>query len=166
LLQEQLKLTHIKEGEQEIKRICAEYVDVLKFPGDKLTTTSVVKHYIPTPTIPTKRAITLLNYRIPEHHQKEVDMQIQQMLEDEIIQPSQSAWNFRILIVPKKLDASGKSKWRICKDFRKLNDITMDDSFPLPNIQDILDKLGRAKYFFSVDCASGYYQVPLAEEDS
>jgi len=67
------------------------------------------------------------------------------MLEDEIIQPSQSAWNIPILIVPKKLDASGKHKWRICVDFRKMNDITVGDSFPLPNIQDILDKLGRAR---------------------
>jgi hypothetical protein len=85
LLQEQLRLAHVKEGEQEIRQICAEYVDVFKLPGDKLTATSAVKHYIPTPTIPTIRAITLRNYRIPEHHQKEVKMQIQQMLEDEII---------------------------------------------------------------------------------
>ena len=165
MLEEQLRLAHIKEGQQKIKQICAEYVDVFKLHGDKLTATSAVKHYMPTPTVPTNRAITLRNHRISEHHQKEVDMQIDQMLEGEIIQPSQSDWNFPILIVPKKLDASGKRKWRICVDFRKLNDITVGDSFPLPNIQDILDKLGRARYFSSVDCASGYYQVPLAEED-
>jgi len=140
-------------------------VDVFKLPGDKLTATSAVKHYIPTHTIPTNRAITLRNYRIPEHHQKEVGVQIQQMLEDEIIQSSQSAWNFPILIVPKKLDASGKRKWRISVGFRELNDINVGDSFQLHNIQDILDKLGRDRYFSSVDCASGYYQVPLAEED-
>jgi len=57
----------------------------------------------------------------------------------------------------KKLDSSGKRKWRICVDFHKLNDITVGDSF--------LDKLGRARYFSALDCASGYWQVPLAEED-
>ena len=165
ILQAQLRLAHVKQGEQEIRQICAEYVDVFKLPGDKLTATSAIKHYIPTPTVPTNRSITLRNYRIPEQHQKEVDAQIQQMLEDRIIQPSQSPWNFPILIVPKKLDASGKRKWRICVDFRKLNDVTVGDSFPLPNIQDILDKLGRARYFSALDCASGYWQVPLAEED-
>jgi hypothetical protein len=70
LLQEQLRLAHVKEGEQEIRHICAEYVDVFKLPGDKLTATSAVKHYIATPTIPTNRAITFRNYRIPEHHKK------------------------------------------------------------------------------------------------
>jgi hypothetical protein len=139
-----LCLAHVKEGEQEIRQICAEYVDVFKLPGDKLTATSAIKRHIPTPTIPASRSITLRNYRIPEHHQKEVDAQIQQMLEDKIIQPSHSPWNFLILVVPKKLDASGKRKWRICVDFKKLNDVTVGDSFSLPNIQDILDKLGRA----------------------
>ena len=70
------------------------------------------------------------------------------MIEDDIIQLSQSPWNFPILIAPKKLDSSVKRKWRIFMDFSRLNDITVGDSFPLPNIQDILDKLGRAQYFF------------------
>ena len=87
------------------------------------------------------------------------------MLTDEIIQPSQSPWNFPVSVVPKKMDASGKRKWRICVDFRKLNDVTIGDNYPLPNVQDILDKFGRARYFSALDCASGYWQVPLAEED-
>jgi hypothetical protein len=125
-------------------------MDAFKLPGDKLTATSAIKHYIPTPTIPANGSITLRNYKIPEHHQIEVETQIQKMLKDEIIQPSQSPWNFPILVVPKNMDASRKRKWRICVDFRKLNEITVGDSFPLPNIQDILDKLGRARYFFCV----------------
>jgi hypothetical protein len=87
------------------------------------------------------------------------------MLEDKIIQPSQSPWNFPFLIVPKKMDASGRRKYRICVDFRKLNDVTVGDSYPLPNIQDSLDKLVSARYFSALDCGSGYWQVPLADED-
>ena len=165
LLQTQLRLAHVKEGEEEIRQICNEYMDVFKLPGDKLTSTSAIQHHIPTPLIPANRALTLRNYRLPGHYQNEVETQIQKMLEDKIIRPSQSPWNFPILVVPKKIDASGKRKWRICVDFRRLNDITVGDSFPLPNVQEILDKLGRAQYFSALDCASGYWQVPLAEED-
>jgi hypothetical protein len=88
------------------------------------------------------------------------------MLEDDIIQARQSPWNFPILVVPKKMDASGKRKWRICVDFRRPNVITVGDSCPLPNIRDILDKLWRPRYFSALDCASGYWQVPVAEEDT
>ena len=93
VLQMQLRLAHVKEGGHEIRQICANYMDVFKLPGNKLSSTSAIKHYIPTPTVPVNRAITLRNYRIPEHYQKEVDTQIQKMLRDEIIQPCQSPWN-------------------------------------------------------------------------
>ena len=67
-------------------------------------------------------------------------------------------------MVPEKLDASGKCKWRICLKLRRLSDITLGDNFPLPNIQDIMDKLGRAKYFCAQNYERGYWQVPLAED--
>ncbi|KAK9693526.1 hypothetical protein QE152_g34132 [Popillia japonica] len=50
-------------------------------------------------------------------------------------------------------------------DYRKLNEKTIDDKFPIPNINDILDKLGRANYFTTLDLASGYHQVEVEELD-
>jgi hypothetical protein len=61
VLQEQLRLAHVKEGKQEIRQICAENMDVFKLPGDKSTATSAIKHCIPTPTIPVNISITLQN---------------------------------------------------------------------------------------------------------
>jgi hypothetical protein len=69
-----------------------------------------------------------------------------------------------MLVVPKKLDSSGK-KWRVVLDFRKLNDVTVGDSFPIPVISDILDSLGKSKYFSTVDCASGFWQIPVRIEN-
>jgi len=66
-------------------------------------------------------------------------------------------------IIPKKMDASGKQKLRIVMDFRKLNNLTIGD-FSLPNITDILDQLGNAKYFSTLDLASGYHQIPMHDE--
>jgi hypothetical protein len=68
------------------------------------------------------------------------------MIKDEVTVPSKSEWNFPLIVVPKTLDASGKGKWRICIDFRKLNEVTIGDSYPLPNIRDILDKFYPTKW--------------------
>ncbi|KMQ86824.1 enzymatic polyprotein endonuclease reverse [Lasius niger] len=87
------------------------------------------------------------------------------MLEDVIIRTSASQWNAPLLVVPKKPDASGKPKLRVVIDFRRLNNLTISDSFPLPNITDILNQLGNAKYFTTLDLASGYHQIPMAEQD-
>jgi hypothetical protein len=117
------------------------------------------------PSIPEGCCVTLKNYRFAEAHKDEIDKQVVQMLDQGIIRPCQSEWNFPLLVVPKKTGASGEKKWRICIDFRRLNDVTIGDSYPLPNIQDILDKTGRARYFSALHCASGYLQVPLKPED-
>lgn len=87
------------------------------------------------------------------------------MLDQHIIHPSRSQWNAPLLVVPKKMDASGKPKSRVVICFRKLNDLTIGDSFPLPNITDILYQLGNGKYFSTLDLASGYHQIPMAEHD-
>jgi hypothetical protein len=165
LLKEKLRLSHINEGADEIRSICEEYIDVFKLPWDSLTATSAAEHTIPIPTIPKRRAITLKNYGLPEAQQQEIQRQVTQMLEEDAITLSKSGWNCPLIVAPKKLDASGKRKWRICVDFKKLNEIIIGDSYPLPNIQDMLDKHGRARYFTTLDCASGYLQVPIAKED-
>lgn len=67
-------------------------------------------------------------------------------------------------LVPKKIDASGQPKWRMVVDFRKLNDKTVKDKYPMPAINDVLDKIGRAKYFSALDLASGYYQIEMAKQ--
>jgi hypothetical protein len=56
-------------------------------------------------------------------------------------------------------------KWRIVVDFRKLNEFTVGERFPLPVISEILDTLGKSKYFSIIDCASGFLEVPVRPED-
>ena len=53
---------------------------------------------------------------------------------------------------------------RFCVDFRRLNAMTKKDVYPLPRVDDILDTLGDAKYFTTLDLASGYWQVPLDDQ--
>jgi len=87
------------------------------------------------------------------------------MLRDKIIRHSNSPWNSPIILVKKKEDASKKEKWWLVVDFRSLNEVTVGDSCPLPLIMDILGALGKARYYTTVDLASGFHQVLLREED-
>ena len=89
----------------------------------------------------------------PEVHTEEVQRQTNQLLHDGITKPSTGPWNSPILVIPRKADVSGKKKCRTVVDFRKLN-TTVSDSFPLPVISEILDELGKSKYFSNIDCAN------------
>jgi hypothetical protein len=148
-----------------IINICEHYNDIFKLPGDNLTTTTASEHAIPTPGIDPCRGIASRNYQIPEALKDELQGIIDQMLRDKIIRHSNSPWNSPVILVRKKEDASKKEKWRLVIDFRRLNEVTVGDSYPLPLISDILGALGKARYYTTVDLASGFHQVPLREED-
>lgn len=143
---------------------CSQFSDIFYLEGDKLSHTNTVKHNIQTDSA--KGPINIRPYRLPFKHREVIKNQTDQMLKDDIISPSCSPWNSPLLVVPKKTDPSGEPKYRVCVDFRKINDITIGtDAFPLPNITDILDQLGKANYFTTLDLANGFHQVPMDEKD-
>ena len=81
-------------------------------------------------------------YRTPIVQRERIAQLIKQMEEQGIVKPSCSPWASPVVLVPKK-DGST----RFCVDYRRLNTVTRKDVYPLPHIDDILDTLGRAKYF-------------------
>jgi len=70
-----------------------------------------------------------------------------------------------LLVVPKKLNASGEKRWRLVIDYRKLNEKTVGDAYPLPDVTEILDQLRQSKYFSCIDMVMGYHKIEMAEED-
>ena len=94
--------------------------------------------------------------RTPFAVRQEVARQLKEMQETGVIQPSTSPWASPIVLVRKK-DGS----LRFCIDYRHLNSVTKVDTYPLPRIDDLLDQLGKAKYFSTLDLASGYWQIPV-----
>lgn len=88
--------------------------------------------------------------------QKEIDLQVNKLLKEGKVQESNSPWASPVVLVAKK-DGSQ----RLCVDYRQLNSVTVKDAFPLPRIDDSLDCLSGAKWFSTLDMASGYWQVGM-----
>lgn len=158
-----LRTEHLNQEELvNLTSLCEQYADVFYLEGEPLTFTNKIKHCIKTTD---ENPVYTKSYRYPHIHRQEVKDQIAKMLEQNIIRPSDSAWSSPIWVVPKKADASGKTKWRLVIDFRKVNEKTVDDKYPIPNITDVLDKLGKCQYFSTLDLASGFYQVEMDPKD-
>ncbi|KAL7880300.1 hypothetical protein SRHO_G00025540 [Serrasalmus rhombeus] len=106
------------------------------------------------------KPVKLAPRRVPLHLQQEVSDHIKDMQEQGIIQPSCSPWAAPVVPVRKK-----DGGLRFCVDYRKLNEVTRKDVYPLPRIDEALDSLANAQWFSTLDLASGYWQVEVASKD-
>lgn len=145
------------KAKNDLKNLCEEFNDIFFIPGDKLSVNNFYEQEI---RVSDSKPVFRKNYRIPESQKNEVKEQITKMLRDDIIEPSDSPYNSPIFLVPKK-SRDGSKKFRLVVDFRDLNTKVEQDRFPLPRIEEVLDSLGSAKYFSTLDLYSGFHQVPL-----
>ena len=136
---------------------CREFQDVFSSDSRPFGKTSLIAHQVDTgasppisqglrPTSPAGRDI--------------VRTEVAKMLEAGAIRPSSSPWASPVVLVGKK-DGST----RFCVDFRKINNVTRKDVFPLPRTSDLLESLAAGRFFTTLDAASGYWQIPMAPKD-
>lgn len=105
--------------------------------------------------------VTYRPYKLSVDEKNRVRNIISDLLDKGIIRESQSDYASPIILVKKK---NGED--RMCVDYRALNAVTVKERFPLPLIDDHIDRLGSFKYFTSLDMATGFHQVPMKDDDS
>ncbi|MHB1865753.1 MAG: retropepsin-like aspartic protease/reverse transcriptase, partial [Candidatus Saccharimonadales bacterium] len=153
-----LQGTRLSEAQQEkLRSLLIQNVDVFATSPEYMSAVTAVKHTIDTGH---HGPIKLRPYRVSRSEEEAQAKEIQSQLDSGIIQPSSSPWAFPVVMV-KKRDGS----FRFCVDYRKLNQVTKKDVYPLPHINDTLDSLGGAQFFTTLDMITGYWQVELSEED-
>lgn len=154
---------HLNQEEKcALVKTLKPFKDVFFSDNEKLTFTHEVKHSINTSD---DKPVHQKTYKYPYHLREEVSTQIRKMLDNGIIRESSSQWTSPIWVVPKKIDHSGKRKYRIVVDYRKLNEKTPADRYPIPEVSEILDRLGKAQYFTVLDLASGFHQIEVDPKD-
>jgi hypothetical protein len=143
--------------QKAIQDLVLEFEDVFSHGEYDLGRTNIIEHTIeiigdkpkrcgPRPLNPAMR--------------QELEKQMNDMLKNDLIQPSTSEYACPVVLVKKN------GSIRFCCDFRRLNDATSKDSNPLPRISKIINTLAGAKLFSTMDCKSGYHQLALKPEDS
>ena len=98
-------------------------------------------------------------YRIPEAVREGMRKEIQEMTQLGVIEHSDSPWASPVVLVPKKDGTT-----RFCVDYRRLNERTTTDAYPMPRVDELLDRIARGRYLTTIDLCKGYWQIPLAED--
>lgn len=154
-----LRLEGLDEDEQEEAKELIRYNPwVYQLDGEKLQEAKIPGYKL---KLKDDDPIYVKQFRLPFHMRDKAHEQVQEMLDGGIVEPSYSPYNAPAWMVPKKPGPDGEKRWRVVVDFRRLNEKMIADAYPLPNITDILDQIGGARYFSTFDLVSGFHQIPL-----
>ena len=154
-----VKLEHLSRDQQrDLLGVLDKFPDVF---SDSPGFCDVVMHSIPVSgEFKPKR---LHAYRVPERLKPEVDKQINDLLKRGFIKPSKSPMASPLVCVLKGKD--GKDGVRLAIDYRYLNKYTIADAFPMPDMADVVQRIGMAKYISTFDACSGYWQTAIQPSD-
>lgn len=146
-----------EEGLKRLKEFLLRHSDTFATQLRRPGLTNLPPHRIITTE---DRPVRKRAYRTSRWEADVIKHEIDEMLANSVVEPSQAAWAAPVVLVRKP-----DGKVRFCVDYRGLNEVTTKDVYPLPLIDETLDRLGGAKFFSSLDACCGYWQIAMHEED-
>lgn len=153
---EDITVGNINENEKkELFEVLMEYRDCIAQTAEEMGCAKSVEMKI---RLSDDEPFYCRPYRLSGVDQEVTDKIVKEHLEHGIVRESDSNYASPIVLVKKK-----NGEIRMCVDYRRLNSITVRDNYPLPRIDDQIDRLQGGKYFTSLDLWSGYHQIPLDE---
>ena len=155
-LQSDLKRLSEDQTKQFLSLV-TEYEDIFSKDSSDLGKSGLLEHAIGTGD---SKPVKQPPRRVPPYQREVINQQLGELLTTGRIEPSQSPWSSPVVLT-KKHDGT----YRMCIDYRKLNQLTQKDVIPLPRTDDVLEVLGGAHWFSSLDLPSGYWQMQVKEED-
>ena len=148
------EIRNINEKQRtDIRNLLLNFMDIFAVNYKGLNQTNIVECSIDTGK---EKPIHMKPFTLAHADREFVQLELNKMVEEGILTPSNSSWAFPIVVVKKK----GGEK-RLCVDFRKLNAITKKDTFPLPDIVDLLESFSNAKVFSTLDLLKAFNQIKM-----
>jgi len=153
---------HPVEAKKCLESLISEFSTIFDplSPGEAVDTS--VRAEIRTST---QEPIYSKSYPYPANMRGEVENQVDELLREGIIRPSKRPYNSPIWVVPKKSKPNGEKQYRMVIDFKRLNAVTISDTYPIPDITSTLSSLGEAKLLTTLDITSGFHQIQMKESD-
>ena len=145
-----------RQEKSELAKLLSSHIDRFKLPNTRLGRTDIIKHDIDTGM---HHPIKIPPRREPPHKHDIIEKEVESLLQQNLISHSVSPWSAPVVMATKH-DGSP----RLCIDYRKINSITVKDSFPLPSVQQAVSSFHGAKYFCSLDLSSGFHQIAMSED--
>ena len=145
----------------KLYNLLTKYEPQFSLRGENMGVAKGVEHEIVTEGRPFRQRLRTYSQAI----QRIIDQEIQKLIDQKVIVPSKSPYASNVLLV-RKPDPSQPTgmKERVCIDYVQLNQQTVKDSYPLPNIQTIFSKIGRSTWFTTMDLLNGFWQVMIKPE--
>lgn len=158
-----LKTDHLSQlNAEKLRKLCSKYSDIFFVEGfDKLKATNVLEHDI---GLTTDKPIFTKQYPVPLHFKPIMKDIALDLLNQGVIKHTMSPFNSPAILVKRK-STDGKDRYRLCIDFRKINEVLKASFYSLPKLNDLFEKFEKSRIFSSLDLADSFLQIPIKLED-